>query len=39
MASYTLESNSPDRLASAMIARYILMPNILVNIVGQLEES
>jgi hypothetical protein len=38
LTSDTLKSDSPDRLYTTMIARYILVPYVLVNLVDQFEK-
>jgi len=37
-ASQALESNAPDGFNSAVVTGQILMPNILVNLIGELKE-
>lgn len=39
MAGHTLEANAPDRLTSAVVAAYILMADVLINIISKLEEG
>lgn len=38
MAGYALETQAPDRLSSAVVARHVFVPYVLVDVVGQLEE-
>ena len=39
MAGYALESDAPDGFTTAMVARDVLMLDVLIHIVGQLEEG
>lgn len=38
MAGYALETQAPDRLSSAVVARHVFVPYVLVDVVGELEE-